>query len=254
MLVDMNSVAWLSKPQIEEEACLLLSEWVSFTGETVKPPIPVEAIIEKYLGITLEYEDLDQSLGISGVLGATWVNEKKMAINSCLLDGVEGRIAFTCGHEVGHWILHRDYFFQQFSRLEQRSHDDSPVIVCRTFLSKQRGEWQADHFGGCLLMPEMDVRNAYLDTFGPEPLVLYNEKSCFGRYNPMVLDPALDTVKEIAQEIINHGGFINVSREAMVYRLQELGLLVNRTGKSLGNHFVSLRFTKPVYSQKVVTE
>jgi Zn-dependent peptidase ImmA (M78 family) len=240
MLVNMNKVVWLGKTEIEREAYNLLSEWSTFTGQEAKPPIPVEAIIEKYLGITLEYDDLDKSLGIPGVLGATWVKEKRMAINNSLLDGVEGRIVFTCGHEIGHWILHRSYFFEQFSRLGQRADDESPPIICRTSASKQRGEWQADHFSRCLLMREMDVKDAYENAFGHEPLILYNEKSCFGRHNPIVLDPALDTVKEIAQEVIHQGAFTNVSREAMVYRLQELGLLINSTGKSFTNHFASI--------------
>jgi Zn-dependent peptidase ImmA (M78 family) len=240
MLVDMNRVAWLSKAQIEQEVHDLLSAWSAFAGQEAKPPIPVEAIIEKYLEITLEYEDLDKSLGIPGVLGATWVKEKKMAINSCLLDGGEGRIAFTCGHEIGHWILHCSYFFEQFSRLGRRADDDSPAVICRTSAFKQRGEWQADHFSGCLIMPGMEVKEAYEKVFGQEPLILYNRKSCFGRYNPMVLDPALDTVKEIAQEVIHQGAFTNVSREAMVYRLQELGLMINATGKNLAHYFASI--------------
>ena len=85
-------------------------------------------------------------------------------------------------------------------------------------------------------MPGIEVRDAYEKVFGWEPLVLYNEKSCFGRNNPVAFDPALDTVKEIAQKVINQGAFTNVSREAMVYRLHELGLLINCTGKRLINH------------------
>ncbi len=247
MLVDMNKVDWLGKGQIEQESQNLLSEWSAFTRQEVHPPIPVEGLIEKYLGITLEYDDLDRSLGVPGVLGATWVNEKKMAINSCLLDGGEGRIAFTCGHEIGHWILHRGYFFEQFSRLGRRENDDIPAIICRTSISKSRGEWQADYFSGCLIMPGMEVEEAYEKAFGQEPLVVFNEKSCFGRHNPIVLDPALDTVKEIAQEVIDRGGFTNVSKEAMVYRLQELGLLINVTGKRLLHHspFTEPRETSP---------
>jgi hypothetical protein len=30
------------------------------------------------------------------------------------------------------------------------------------------------------------------------------------------------------------GGFTNVSKEAMIFRLEELGLIVNRTGTRLG--------------------
>jgi Zn-dependent peptidase ImmA (M78 family) len=233
MLVDMNKVDWLTKTEIEQEASNLLSDWSAFIGEATRPPVPVEAIIENFLGIALEYEDLDAILGIPGVLGATWVNEKKMAINHCLLDGGEGRIIFTCGHEIGHWILHRSYFFDQFSRLAPGGDTDSPSIICRTSSSKERGEWQADFFSGCLIMPRMEVKEAYKRAFGQDPIVLHNEKSCFGRHNPLVLDPALNTVKEIAQKVIEHGAFTNASREAMAYRLQELGLLINVTGKKL---------------------
>jgi Zn-dependent peptidase ImmA (M78 family) len=237
MIVDMNRVSWLSRTQIEREADSLLLQWSAFTGRDVLPPIPVEAIIEKYLDVSLEYDDLDRILGIPDVLGATWVEERKMAINSSLLGGVEGRISFTCSHEIGHWVLHRKYFFGQFTRSQRTEHENGPAVVCRISTSKLRGEWQADYFGACLIMPEVRVRESYEDIFGPEPLVLYNVKSCFGRHNSFVLDPALDTVKDIALKVINRGGFTNVSKESMVYRLHDLGLLINRAERSLATHF-----------------
>jgi Zn-dependent peptidase ImmA (M78 family) len=245
MLVDMSKVAWLSKAQIEQQACSLLEEFSSTAGRKVTPPIPVEAMIELHFGITLEYDDLEESLEMPGVLGATWVNEKKMVINSSLLDGVEGRLVFTCGHEIGHWVLHRSYFFEQFSRLGTSAGNGMPAIICRTSQSKLRGEWQADYFSGALLIPETEAKDAYTKAFGREPLVLYNEKSCFGRHSPIAFDPALDTVKEIAQKVIEQGGFTNVSKEAMVYRLHELGLLINATGKKLINPSVSTALCTP---------
>ena len=121
MIVDMGKVSWLTKFQISQETDELLNQWEIFTGQEVKIPIPVEAITEKYLEFTLEYDNLEEILGIPDVLGATWVEEKRMVINSSLLDGVEGRITFTCGHEIGHWILHRKYLFDQFTPLESPS-------------------------------------------------------------------------------------------------------------------------------------
>ena len=245
MLVDMSKVAWLSKAQIEQQACSLLEEFSATAGRKVTPPIPVEAMIELHFGITLEYDDLEESLGMPGVLGATWVNEKRMVINSSLLEGVEGRLVFTCGHEIGHWVLHRSYFFEQFSRSDRTADSGTPAIICRTAYSKLRGEWQADYFSGTLLMPETEVKDAYVRAFGREPLVLYNERSCFGRNSPVAFDPALDTVKEIAQKVIDQGCFTNVSREAMVYRLHELGLLINATGKKLISPSASIAVCEP---------
>jgi len=265
----MSKVSWLSKAEIASEVQELLSQWEIFTGQEVhpvrkpiralnpdgitlksntaeeqrtiffngvKPPIPVEAIAEKYLQFTLEYDDLEEMLGIPDVLGATWVKEKRIVINSSLLDGVEGRITFTCSHEIGHWILHHKYLFDQFMGFSSLGNNDQPTVVCRLSTSKLRGEWQADYFSSCLLMPQEKVENAYRRAFGADPISIYNEKSCFGRNNPVVLDPALDTVKEIAQKVIDQGNFTNVSKEAMCYRLHDLGLLVNLTGQPLVGH------------------
>ncbi len=236
-MLDMNKVPWLTPSEICHEAGRLLDQWSTFIGQKAKPPIPVESIAENYLGITVEYDDLQEILGISDVLGATWVESKTMVINCSLVDGAEGRVTFTCGHEIGHWILHRKYLFQHFSRKEPLRVHPSPTVVCRKSTSKLRGEWQADYFAACLLMPSIEVQDAFEGAFGSEPLALYNKKSCFGRRNSIVLDPALDTVKEIAQRIIDCGNFMNVSKESMGYRLVELGLLVNLTGETLPNYF-----------------
>ena len=272
----MSKVSWLTKAQIDLEAHELLNQWKICTGQEIKPPIPVEAIAEKYLEFTLEYDNLEEILGIPDVLGATWAEEKRMVINNSLLDGVEGRITFTCGHEIGHWILHRKYLFGQFTPLESPSiyagdggnrkhqlliedgvkapplltgftrfrhlhNSDQPTVVCRLSTSKLRGEWQADYFSSCLLMPQEEVENAYKRAFGTTPIFIYNEKSCFGRNNPVVIDPALDTAKEIAQKVISEGNFTNVSKEAMCYRLNELGLLINLAGKSLMEQFKAIK-------------
>jgi len=241
MMVDMSKVSWLSKAGITNEVQELLNQWEIFSGQEVKPPIPVEAITEKYLEFTLEYDDLEAILEMRGVLGATWIKRKKMVINKTLLDGVEGRITFTCAHEIGHWILHRKYLVDQFLRSNQSGDSNDPAVVCRISASKQRGEWQADYFSSCLLMPQEEVESAYQRVFGSEPVTIFNEKSCFGRNNPIVFDPALDTVKEIAQKVINQGNFINVSKEAMCYRLNDLGLLINLAGKPLMEHFRTIK-------------
>lgn len=233
MMVDMSQVSWLSKSRIDLETRELLSQWEIFSKKEIRPPIPVEAVAEKYLKFTLEYDDLEKMLGLPGVLGATWAESKRMVINNSLLDGVEGRITFTCGHEIGHWILHRKYLFDQMMRFHRLSDSDEPAVVCRVSASKLRGEWQADYFSSCLLMPREEVEIAYQRAFGPDSISIYNEKGCFGRKNPFAFDPALDTVKEIAQKVIDQGNFTNVSKEAMCYRLHDLGLLINLTGKPL---------------------
>jgi Zn-dependent peptidase ImmA (M78 family) len=232
MLVDMNEVEWLSKNEIRNAADLLLKGWSQATGAPLRPPIPVEEIAEKHLQIRVDFDDLEEMLGMPDVLGATWVEEKRMVINERLLEGSEGRVTFTCAHEIGHWNLHLRYLEESVFRKGK-----VPSVVCRQASQKTRGEWQADHFAACLLLPEAEVASGYHSAFGAHPLGIYNERSCFKRKNGLVVDPSLATLKEIAEKVMDSGGFLNVSREAMVYRLQELGLIVNHTGKDLSSYF-----------------
>jgi len=225
VILSMERVPWLERTEISYAAYGLLREYSAYVGEVVDVPIPVEPIIERFLGIRLEYDDLEEMIGIPDVLGATWVEEKRMVIHSDLLGGAEGRFAFTCAPEVGHWVLHKELVMPYFRRAAGSRHIE-PSILCRKRDTKLRGEWQANYFAACLLMPEEAVRCAYEDCFGPEPLVMHNSRSCFGP-NSVVLDPALNTAKIIARYVIEAGEFSNVSREAMWYRLEELGLLVN---------------------------
>jgi len=223
-----SPIIYLSKEQICREAEDLLCRWSDFIGQKAVPPIPVEAIAEKHLGITLEYDDLGEILGLPDVLGATWVDEKRIVINKSLAtEKEEGRLNFTCGHEIGHWVLHRQFL---------SSNDSEPAVICRTSRAKSREEWQADYFSACLLMPAGEVRGAYHRAFGSQPLIFHNEKSCFGKH-AFFLDPALDSAGEIAYRVKTAGNFLNVSKEALCYRLEELCLIQNRTNKSLPAFF-----------------
>ena len=125
----MEKVAWLAREEIQQQSMELLGQWEFFSGRKTEPPIPVEAIAEKYLDISVGFDDLEEMLGIPDILGATWVEERRMVINSSLLDGVEGRVSFTCSHEIGHWILHRKYLQGQFTRKDPHARGYSPTVV-----------------------------------------------------------------------------------------------------------------------------
>ncbi|CAB1074379.1 hypothetical protein JY97_15785 [Alkalispirochaeta odontotermitis] len=100
-------------------------------------------------------------------------------------------------------------------------------IFCRIRDAKEPIEWQADYFASCLLMPEGAVRDAFRQFFGSRPLILYNVKSAYS--GPVCFDPCVETWPRIAGAVRNAGGFSNVSRQAMIIRLQDLGLVKNET-------------------------
>lgn len=220
-------VRWLPRESIAMSASELVQEYEQLVGHPVHAPIPVEDIIERYLGLNLSFEDLEASLGMEDVLGATIVRSKTICINESLIKS-EGRMMFTCAHEAGHWVLHRHMIEHA-----QRSSAGAEAIVCRTTNSRLPMEWQADYFASCLLMPEQEVKEAFSQVWSEQEMVLDNVISRLGGTSVCV-DPCVQNWHFIADAVREAGGFSNVSKEAMILRLRELGLVRNMTGASMG--------------------
>jgi Zn-dependent peptidase ImmA (M78 family) len=249
---DAMKVPWLAKSSISAAAAEIIAEYEAKINCRVKPPVPVESIIERGLNLKLGFIDLRQKLNMDDVLGATFVKKRIICVDRSLAENQnEGRLCFTFAHETGHWVLHRrlvenacrtigikainrhggeiaelgslDNFEFDFSR----STWSGDFIFCRSRDAKQPIEWQADYFASCLLMPEDAVRIAFCKCFGTRPLVLYNVKSAYN--GPVCFDPTIETWPKIAGAVKEAGWFSNVSKQAMIIRLQDLGLVKNET-------------------------
>jgi Zn-dependent peptidase ImmA (M78 family) len=213
-------VPWISKETIAQKATDVIQNFQSLAKYEVKPPIPVDDIIERYLGVRLLYDDLEKIFGSRDILGAAYVESNTICINERLFESSsEGRLVFTCGHEVGHWVLHRQYVKGQDNGAKE-------VIVCRTRDAKESIEWQADYFSSCLLMPEKEIREAFQDVCDSKPIIVKNSMNETGG-GPG--EPFVEQWPFIAAAMCEAGGFSNVSKHAMIIRLQDLGLLVNKT-------------------------
>jgi Zn-dependent peptidase ImmA (M78 family) len=223
------NVRWLPKDFIASGSSNLLGGYEQLVGHPVHPPIPVEDIIERHLGLSLSFEDLEARLGMEDVLGATFVRSKTISINERLLeDKSEGRMMFTCAHETGHWVLHRHM-------IEQTNRRGVPGdgIICRTKDARLPVEWQADYFASCLLMPEQEVKGAFSQVWNEKEMVLDNVRSRLGG-TAVCIDPCVKNWPFIADTVREAGGFSNVSKEAMIIRLRELGLVRNKTAAHMG--------------------
>ena len=220
-------VPWISKEKIALKAMDLVEIFQALAGYKVKPPIPVEDIIERSLGLRLLYEDLEKVLGSNDVLGATFVESRVISVNERLFEhSSEGRLVFTCAHEVGHWVLHRRYVDVQGRRSKGKA------IVCRLSHAKAPIEWQADYFAACLLMPEKETREAFQKVCGPEPVVIRNARNSVEE-GAKCEEPFVEQWPFIAAATCESGGFSNVSKQAMIIRLQHLGLLTNKTSTEM---------------------
>ncbi len=215
-------VPFRSDADIESAAQELLRRYAQWKGEAPRPPIPVDAIAEGVLGLTLEVGDLCTKLGKPDVLGATWLDDALVVIDSSL-EGNEGRYCFTLSHELGHWQLHRPlrerdkFTFPLFSR--EPGAKASAAIVCREG-QRDPSEIQADRFAAFLLMPASDVRAAVNAVTG-EPLVIDH---FFSRQKA---GERISELRDFASEVIARGGFTNVSNQAMQIRLETLKLVVD---------------------------
>lgn len=221
-------IPWMSRESIAAQAGGVVENFQKTLGCPVHPPIPVEDIVERHLGLRLCYEDLEERLGIPDVLGATYVGSRKIVINERLFeDRSEGRLVFTAAHEVGHWVLHRRYAAEA-----RRLQGPAESIVCRSRDAREPIEWQADAFAASLLMPAKAVRRAFKRVCGEKPLVLQNVRAALGAGTRYV-EPCAEHWPLLAEAVCAEGGFSNVSKQAMIIRLQELGLLVNLSGAAL---------------------
>lgn len=186
--------------------------------EYTQPPIPYERIIERNLDLLFDIYDLRTELGYDDVLGATYVDEKKVVIDSHL-EG-DPRFPFTCAHEIGHWILHRQYF-ETDANQPLLFEIKQPSVVCRKSQEKEPIEWQADFFAANLLMP----RKLFCACFQElcHKYSLNTDKSSWQIHDEARFSSA---IRDIAV-------FFGTSKESARVRVDELNLIVEQTIPSL---------------------
>ncbi|MBF0214755.1 MAG: ImmA/IrrE family metallo-endopeptidase [Magnetococcales bacterium] len=211
----------MQKEEIEAASRrLLLGHYRQF-GPAGFLPIPVEEILESHLSLTLEFDDLKTRLGLRDVLGATWVNDRRVVIDLSLDPTVdprkEGRYRFTLAHELGHWELHRHEFEDGTARRGAFRQQIPPSIVCRTSTCKDPMEWQADLFAGYLLMPTKMINDAWSSIFGTTDSYMAAEEMAelSSRKDGQ---PVISVAREMARAF-------HVSGQAMQIRLLDLGLI-----------------------------
>lgn len=170
-------------------------------------PIPVDAIMEKVYDLTIVFHNIRND---GRVLGETVfedalipIYERKnsegyklipvkagtVIIDSSLLNcRNDGRFYYTCGHELAHWVIDKNYF----SELGETA---AMTKAARSSELDRRIERQADRMTSYLLMPKGTLKMAFYRN--------RHEK---------------DVITVLAEQF-------RVSRQAMKIRLTEMGLL-----------------------------
>ena len=168
-------------------------------------PIPVEELIEKVYGLTIEFQYIRKN---GRILGETVFADAMVPIydkrsgegyklvpvkaGTILIDvslmnkRSDGRYNWTCAHELAHWVEHKEYFKQL---------GETAAMVKRSSEANKTVERQANRLTNYLLMPKGTVKMAFFRN-----------------------RQAKDVITALAD-------IFHVSREAMDYRLQEMGLI-----------------------------
>jgi len=171
-------VPYMPDHTIERDAEVLLGEFAQARAIELRPPIPIEDIVEKYLKLRVEFDDLHRLLDVprsgfdlkSDIFGAIWLDTGRIVIDESLdpeeHPAIEGRYRFTLVHEGGgHWRLHRSLVQPIRDQGVLFATDPEPSVVCRSSQAKERAEWQADFYASCLLMPRKLVYAAWHEVF-----------------------------------------------------------------------------------------
>jgi len=82
----------------------------------------------------------------------------------------------------------------------------------------------ADYFSGTLLIPEAEVKDAYVGRLDESHWFCYNKGAVLAATAPLPSTLPSITVKEIAQKVIDQGGF-TMFQGGVVVPPSELGLL-----------------------------
>ena len=256
-------VPYLAKETIERDAAVLLAEFEHAKGVTIEPPIPVEDIVEKYLKLRIEFDDMHvrhnvprPANGETDILGAIY-GDGSIFIDESLdpeeNPAKEGRYRFTLAHEGGgHWRLHQHLITQDTTQTSLLDEAVKPKFICRLSRAKAREEWQADFYASCLLMPRKMVFAAWAYNFGSMDAFVFDRRRAhpafrYSRSNWISVGEAWsracgvpsepscdDCFNRIAWEFAHQ---FRVSTEAMRIRLEELGLLIRETPRQASMAF-----------------
>jgi len=175
---------------------------------SVPTPIPVESIMEKVYGLTIEFQYIRKN---GRILGETVFEDAMIPIyehkndegyklvpvkaGTVIIDASlinnrsDGRYRYTCAHELAHWMIDKNYFTElgQTAAMTKK--------INRSSETDQAVERQANRMASCLLMPKGTLKMAFHRNRGVDNIIRF---------------------------LANQFG---VSSQAMEIRLKEMGLI-----------------------------
>ena len=259
-----NGLPYVSKSDIEEITQLHLEQ---FNADLLKEPvpIPIEEFLQNYLKLDMDYADITHNISILGLTAFDsgylkvydlegnkerfiYVEEGTVVIdNSLLKSDKEGRFRFTCGHEGGHWIFHREMFKLNKKQINTDKcfyRDKENVLTGKKFKTDEEWmEWQANYTSSCLIMPRK--------TFIMAARKIFKEANIKDGSVTLGKDPGIDVFAQyhIPRRIAD---IFKVSIQAASIRLKELKLI--KYTKILSIIFFIMQFKETFLSDFYISD
>lgn len=147
-------------------AAEVLNRHASACGTSISLPIPIEMIVERTYGLTIEWDDIEEPPD-HRILGALSPSTRTIVMNTRHLQTFDqwvGPERFTLAHELAHWIYDADSPGQgtlEFGGTTEIfcRRDDTSTLDEPTRLREQNANALAAH----ILLPDDLVRAADLD-------------------------------------------------------------------------------------------
>jgi Zn-dependent peptidase ImmA (M78 family) len=146
-------IPWLEPNEIKRRA----AEFLQKKHPTNTLPVPVELIVER-MGIDIvPLENLKDLLNTEGCTSA---NRRTIFVDNYVSRHVENRYRFTLAHELGHITLHPSLFD---CLAERTTTVEAWMALLAEIPAKtyQYAEWQANAFGGLILVPPKQLKTQY---------------------------------------------------------------------------------------------
>jgi Zn-dependent peptidase ImmA (M78 family) len=129
--------------------------FLSKYNPTEKIPIDIDFIAESELGLNIiPIPNLPEAIDGGGFLS----DLKDIYVDDYVFNNNEGRYRFTIAHEIGHLLLHKEYY-QELNISSIEDYQNYQATVDPTDLSFL--ENHANNFAGLVLVPEESLQAAY---------------------------------------------------------------------------------------------
>jgi Zn-dependent peptidase ImmA (M78 family) len=189
---------------------------------------PLEFIVEETSTRFKVVFDFEQDLGGDApnrkTLGKFIFSPRAILIDKSLKDDI--RFAFVFGHEFGHLVFHRKLIIKKKGYEDMDISDTAKDLVTgkKIFRTPRDWlEWQANRFSSALLMPRATLKTALLQI--QERLNIRRNQGL------VIVESAPYSKRDFENTLVGLQEVYGVSKRSIEFRLDDLGLLIDRRMK-----------------------